>query len=1026
MAALDETAGAEEAAGKQFIRQFDADPMRASAQFHQMLSQKAQAGKLLQALNRLDRHDIVLTITDPLTFDAKTGDLVITERARAFVLTAAATLAEELLEKQAPMRRNDYAFLLGAGRVMSEARMHRQALGYFEAAFHAKPTAIAADRVFFSHLALEQYEDAAAAIGRIIRTGNYREALAEDFAFVLRHITPGRLDPDLAFALASLPDKDEEEIAPSLLPHLVASDLLDCVLAAVDRGIGNFASWDDDVLLSVIPYLERRGQIDHLLRVYEQSDGISDAVRVHFERLFGGMPVETMTKYILPDVTDFLDAASESGRAYLELAKVFSGTADAEAALKMLRLFPSLIPRGDAEPFYAREKRRLGRLAALVVDKLKTRDDVVDALAAFVAHWARPSLAPFFEGLPVEELSEAIVAAHRMASAPGDGKLAMLRDSYFRFHLERRSFTELETLTNDFDFCRAAFDYFSFAGHQRPAASVPVSADLSARLGQTALSFGGGKPLDMLTSFAMMQDRSRVPPAQLSDFDEFCWWYLSKFVAPRRVPPACLRPEIIDHLNAVIVADAFSGVPITRFLRLIWSKSALYRKGYDIGNFVDRILLLLSLTSEFLPANTQYLPFFEPYLATDSQSFLSLVIARLNGGTALSGAARGQIPIRNRMPAKAAPQDIFLIGHASKETGLGRNFRMLADGLSSPDTIVTAVDFDAHPDIFNDQLRRGYAARRSNPIAVLAINAHDVPDAFVKDRRNILLECHSAGFFLWEVSRVPEVQKLGVALVDEVWAPTSYVADIYAPLVPTHVVGKALFQGDEDFLTRPHAPPEKSAFTFVTVFDFDSSIERKNPLAVVLAFQDAFRGGEDVELIVKTSNVNPQHWSNAARHWEHLVAATLGDGRIKLVTQRYSNDEMTALVRDADCIVSLHRSEGFGYLAADAMAFDTPVIATDYSGTADFCMSETSYPVAYKLINVPNGAARWRCDDAVWADADIASAATQMRAVFGDRVAAGEKAQAARTLIRMKYAMGTFKSALAARISAIREGKNVT
>ena len=149
------------------------------------------------------------------------------------------------------------------------------------------------------------------------------------------------------------------------------------------------------------------------------------------------------------------------------------------------------------------------------------------------------------------------------------------------------------------------------------------------------------------------------------------------------------------------------------------------------------------------------------------------------------------------------------------------------------------------------------------------------------------------------------------------------------------------------------------------MFDFDSSIERKNPLAVVLAFQDAFRAGEEVELIVKTSNVNPQHWSNASRHWENLIASALGDRRIKIVTQRYSDDEMTALVRDADCIVSLHRSEGFGYLAADAMAFGTPVIATDYSGNADFCTANNAYPVSYKLIAVPAGAARWRCDDAL-------------------------------------------------------------
>jgi glycosyltransferase involved in cell wall biosynthesis len=1021
MAALDDIGGADEAAGRQFVRQFDNDRQRAVSQFAELSPQKAQAGKLLQSLNKLNRHDIVLAATDPLSFDSRTVDLIITERARALVLTGAASLAEEFLDKMSAIRRNDYAFLYGAGRVLDEAKLLRQALVYYEAAFRAKPTAIAADRIFFTHLALGQYDEAAAAVGRIIRTGNYREALAADFAFLLRHIAPGKLDPDLAFALASLPGKDEAEVAPALLPHLVASDLLSSVLAAVDRGIGNFANWDDEVLLSVIPYLERRGQIDHLLRVYEQSDGISAPVKAHFERLFGGMPTSQMTKFVAPDTTGFLDDSSSNGRAYREFEAAFSQTADAETALQMLQLLPSIVEGDRIEPFYAREKRKLGRLAGLVAEKLGNRASAMDMLVAFVAHWARPAFGPFFAGHGAAELSEAIVAAHKITSASDNSKLAAFREEYFRFYLERRSFVEIDSLTNDFDFCRAAFDYFSFASHQRPAVSTPVGAALATRSGRTALSFGGDKPLDMLTSFAMMQDRSKIPPAQISDFDEFCWWYLSKFVAPRRIPPACFRPEIVAHLNVSLVADTFSGVPITRFLKLIWSKSIVYRQAYDIGNFVDRIHFILKLISEFLPQATQYLPLFGPFLVDGDNAFLPRIVASLTSDATVVDAARGRIPVHARVSERAAPQDVILIGHASKDTGLGRNFRMLSEALISDATVVTGIDFDAHPDTFNEQLGQAYARRRTQPLVVFAVNAHDVPDAFLRDWRNLLSDCYCAGFFLWEVSRVPQVQELGVRLVDEVWAPTTYVADIYAPLVPVHVVGKGLYRGDEEFFTRPRAPSKKSAFTFVTAFDFDSSIERKNPLATVLAFQEAFHADERVELIVKTSNVNPQHWSNTTRHWENLIEAALGDKRIKIVTQRYSNDEMTALVCDADCVVSLHRSEGFGYLAVDAMAFGTPVIATDYSGNADFCTADTSYPVPYRLIAVPPGAARWRCDDALWADADIAAAAKQMQAVFGDPVAAREKAARARQNIRSKFAIERFHATIAARIEAIRE-----
>ena len=135
-------------------------------------------------------------------------------------------------------RRNDYAFNYNAGRVLSEARLFAQALDYYEAAFRAKPTALAAERIFIAHMMLQHYEMATAAMGRIIRIGSYREEIGEDFAFLLRQIPPGMLDPELAFALASLPGADEELVAPALVPHLVAADLMDSVLAIVDRCAG--------------------------------------------------------------------------------------------------------------------------------------------------------------------------------------------------------------------------------------------------------------------------------------------------------------------------------------------------------------------------------------------------------------------------------------------------------------------------------------------------------------------------------------------------------------------------------------------------------------------------------------------------------------------------------------------------------------------------------------------------------------------------------------------------------------------
>src|SRR5205823_1359643 len=123
------------------------------------------------------------------------------------------------------------------------------------------------------------------------------------------------------------------------------------------------------------------------------------------------------------------------------------------------------------------------------------------------------------------------------------------------------------------------------------------------------------------------------------------------------------------------------------------------------------------------------------------------------------------------------------------------------------------------------------------------------------------------------------------------------------------VVGKGLFAPDAPL----HHPLRQSGpLRFLTVFDFHSSIERKNPLASVLAFRKAFPGGENVEMIVKASNVNPQHPGNALGQWERVCMEAAQDSRIRIIAERYSEEQMNALVAQAGCVVSLHRSEGFG------------------------------------------------------------------------------------------------------------------
>ncbi|HVV65172.1 MAG TPA: glycosyltransferase [Rhizomicrobium sp.] len=1021
MAEPDDRSDAElKAAARAFVQRFETDRAAAVAQFQKLPPKQNRAGKFLQALNALSRYDIVVGLTDAIGLDDETSDLVVTERARALILLGAADQAESLLVGMATGRRGDYAYRFNAGRLMSDAGRPQRALGFYQDAFRAKPTAAAAERIFLAHLALGQYAQAAQALQPVMRLGSLPEQLVDDVALLLRRIAPGKLDADLAFALASLPEARNEDVIAALLPHLAAGDLLDCMKLAIESGALASGGWTGETLRPVLPYLERRGRLDLALAVREQCVGAPKDVRAEFSRLLADATPERRAAYFTPVLSGFAEPSGD----YLERAKRFSKSFDAEDGLSMLAQIPGLIAAADFDAFYDREKRRIGRLATFVRDRLGARAD--PPVAALIARIARARMGGFWSDPALGDLADAIAMARRMDRAPDDSRLGMLREGCFRWREDRRSYSGVKGLSDDALFCSAALGYFADMAAHRSALAVPVGRDLSERLARKP-SRGGGEtaPADALTRFVMDRERPRLPANV--DYDGFCWWYLTELAVARHVPPACFDPEIAGHLNAPEENEtdlADFGVPRTKFLSLFRRRRDANRGTYDLANIVDRCLFVFELIRSELARDAQLLAFLDPFLGRETVLTMALgelAPARRNGPGLLE-AARGiaRPAIMTRDPE--APCDVLLVGHASKNTGLGRNYRMLMQALELTGSRVVGLDFDSRADVANARLADFARSARGVPVAVFAVNAHDVPEIFVKDRRGVLIDCHCAGFFLWEASRPAAMQELGVRLMDEVWAPTRYVADIYSPFAETHVVGKGLFRGDEEFLNAPRRAPERETFRFVTVFDFDSSIERKNPLAVALAFQEAFGGQEKVELVIKTSNVNPQHWSNAWSHWETLISHTLGDSRIRIVRERYSDEQMAALIGDADCVVSLHRSEGFGYLISDAMAFGTPVIATDYSGNADFASALTAFPAPYVLVPVPDGAVRWRCEGAVWADPDVSAAARQMRAVFDDRPEARARAERARANIAAKYSMAAFADALSARLSAIRAG----
>ena len=121
--------------------------------------------------------------------------------------------------------------------------------------------------------------------------------------------------------------------------------------------------------------------------------------------------------------------------------------------------------------------------------------------------------------------------------------------------------------------------------------------------------------------------------------------------------------------------------------------------------------------------------------------------------------------------------------------------------------------------------------------------------------------------------------------------------------------------------------------------------ERKNPLAAITAFRAAFGDRADRILLLKVGNRE-----HAPDDFARIVAAVGGAPNIRLETRTLPSADLHALTAASDIVMSLHRSEGFGLVLAEAMLLRKPVIATGWSGNMAFMDADSAALVDYRLV----------------------------------------------------------------------------
>ncbi|HTZ70578.1 MAG TPA: glycosyltransferase [Acetobacteraceae bacterium] len=294
---------------------------------------------------------------------------------------------------------------------------------------------------------------------------------------------------------------------------------------------------------------------------------------------------------------------------------------------------------------------------------------------------------------------------------------------------------------------------------------------------------------------------------------------------------------------------------------------------------------------------------------------------------------------------------------------------------------------------------------------VLHVNAPMLPASLLRLPRGALRGRRIIGYWAWELPVAPPIWRVAVPLVHEIWVPSRFTAAALEPLAPgrVRVVPHAVAASPPvpSALSRADFALPADAFVVLTSFSLASSYARKNPEAALAAFRSAFGDRPDRLLVMKITH--SEHWPADLQRLRGLIA---GAANVRLETRLLPAADSYALTACADCVLSLHRSEGFGLVPAEAMSLGRAVVATDWSGTTDFLDASCGVPVPCRLVpaNDPRGV--FEAPGAVWAEADVSVAAAALR----DLAAAPERraalGQAARRAVQERLGTAPLQAAL--------------
>lgn len=237
----------------------------------------------------------------------------------------------------------------------------------------------------------------------------------------------------------------------------------------------------------------------------------------------------------------------------------------------------------------------------------------------------------------------------------------------------------------------------------------------------------------------------------------------------------------------------------------------------------------------------------------------------------------------------------------------------------------------------------------------------------------------------FELADIPSSWLAHLSRYDAILAPSEHIAAAVRNALPTPVRHYPIAADVRTVmpLSRKSLGIPEAAFAFVTTWDTDSGLNRKNGLGALRAFAHAFENRSDVVLVLKVNGI--------AKHPElDRAISAMPQGRVLIIDQYLPYADVLGLYAACDAFISLHRAEGLALGLMESMLLGKPVIATGWSGNMDFMDDASAALVRYAHTPVLDTQAAYApgqfLRQQLWAEPDLLHAVELMRRLVNDPV----------------------------------------